>query len=170
MKRFLQAGRLNSPRGLKGEVKFDCWCDSPEFLIGVKKLYLDDNGERFLTVKLLRETIPSIIFEGYEDRSSASSLTGRTVYFDRNDIELEEGVIFNDDLISLSVYDDETGEKIGVLERIDEGVSCNYYFVKGENGNYLIPARDEFITQVSLETGIRVKLIEGLMIATRDID
>ena len=35
MKRFLEAGRLNSPRGLKGELRFDCWCDSIDFLNGV---------------------------------------------------------------------------------------------------------------------------------------
>jgi 16S rRNA processing protein RimM len=113
MKRFLEAGRLNSPRGIKGEVRFDCWCDSPEFLIGVNRFYLDDKGERFLTVKQYRPSIPSIIFEGYEDRAKASTLTGRTVYFDRNDITLEEGVCFNDDLISLPVFDMDSGEQIG---------------------------------------------------------
>ena len=162
MKRYLQAGRLNSPRGLRGEVRFDCWCDGPEFLSGIKKLYLDDKGERFLTVKEYRESIPSIIFEGYEDRGLAGALTGRTVYFDRNDIPLAEGVIYNDDLISLPVYDIDTGEKIGVVERIDEGVSCNYYYVSGGAQRYLIPDRDEFVKGVSPETGIKVRLIEGL--------
>lgn len=162
MRRFLEAGRLNSPRGIKGEVRFDCWCDSPEFLIGVNRFYLDDKGERYLTVKQYRPTIPSILFEGYEDRSKAGTLTGRTIYFDRNDVTLEEGVCFNDDLIGLPVSDDETGEKIGSLERIDVGVSNDYYFVRGEQKNYYIPVRDEFVKEISLETGIRVKLIDGL--------
>jgi len=162
MKRYLEAGRLNSPRGLKGELRFDCWCDSPEFLIGVNRFYLDDKGERYLDVKEYRPNIPSIIFEEYEDRMTASSLTGRTVYFDRNDVTLEEGVCYNDDLISLPVYNIETGEKIGVLERIDEGISYNYYFVRGESSSYLIPANDEFIKKISIETGIKVKLIDGL--------
>lgn len=153
---------MNSPRGIKGEVRFDCWCDSPEFLIGVNRFYLDDKGERFLTVKQYRPSIPSIIFEGYEDRAKASTLTGRTVYFDRNDITLEEGVCFNDDLISLPVFDMDSGEQIGVLERIDEGVSSDFYFVRGENRSYYIPVRDEFIKEISLDTGIRVKLIDGL--------
>lgn len=164
MKRYLQAGRLNSPRGIKGEVHFDCWCDSPDFLIGVKRFYLDENGERFLTVKQYRPNIPSILFEDYEDRGIAGSLTGRTVYFYRSDIALEEGVFYNDDIISLPVYNIENGEKIGILERIDEGAKCNYYFIKGENNNYLIPDNDEFIKKINIETGIKVKLIEGLEI------
>jgi 16S rRNA processing protein RimM len=162
MKRFLEAGRLNSPRGIKGEVRFDCWCDSPDFLIGVNRFYLDDKGERFLTVKQYRPSIPSIVFEGYEDRAIASTLTGRTIYFDRNDITLEEGVCFNDDLISLPVYDVESGEQIGILERIDEGVSSDFYFVRGDKHNFYIPVRDEFVKEISLETGIRVRLIDGL--------
>lgn len=163
-KRYLKAGRLNSPRGLKGEVRFDCWCDSPDFLIGVKRFYLDENGERFLNVKDYRPSIPSIIFEGYEDKVLARAFTGKIIYFDRRDIVLEEGVCFNDDLISLPVYDIDTGEQIGILERIDEGITSNYYFVKGENNNYLIPAIDEFVKEIRLDTGIKVKLIDGLQI------
>lgn len=164
MKRFLEAGRLNSPRGIKGEVRFDCWCDSPDFLVGVERFYLDDKGEKFLKVKSFLPNIPSIIFEGYEDRGIAGNLTGRTVYFDRNDVVLEEGVCFNDDLIGLSVYDFESGELIGTLDRIDEGIKCNYYFVKGEEKSYLVPENSEFIKEVRLDSGIKIKLIEGLEI------
>lgn len=31
MRRYLEAGRLNSPRGIKGELRFECMCDSPGF-------------------------------------------------------------------------------------------------------------------------------------------
>ena len=70
MKRFLEAGRLNSPRGLKGELRFECWCDSIEFLSGVKRLYLDPEGKRPLEVKAFRETVSTVIFVGFEDRNS----------------------------------------------------------------------------------------------------
>ena len=94
MRRFLEAGRLNSPRGIKGEVRFDCWCDGPEFLEGVETLYLDPEGKKPLKVALYRASIPSIIFEGYEDRSKAALLTGRTVYFDRRDVVLPTIVLY----------------------------------------------------------------------------
>ena len=56
MKKYLEAGRLTSARGLKGELRFDCWCDGPEFLSGVERLYLDEIGEMdiALQVKILR--------------------------------------------------------------------------------------------------------------------
>lgn len=161
MKRFLEAGRLNSPRGLKGELKFECWCDSIEFLSGVKYLYLDPQGNRSIEVKAFRETVGTVIFKGYEDRTSASSLTGRTVYFDREDIPLPEGVFYNDDLIGLTVTDELTGNVVGKLVRIEEGRASNIYYVEGEK-KYVIPAVKEFIVKADPQTGIIIRLIDGL--------
>lgn len=161
MKRFLEAGRLNSPRGLKGELRFDCWCDSIDFLSGVKYLYLDNEGKRPLEVKAFRETVGTVIFVGYEDRTTASTLTGRTVYFDREDIPLPEGVYYNDDLIGASVIDEATGAKIGILKRIEEGMASDIYYVEGEK-RYIIPAVKEFIVSADPYTGIIIRLIDGL--------
>ncbi len=161
MKRFLEAGRLNSPRGLKGELRFDCWCDGIDFLEGVKYLYLDNEGKRPLEVKSFRETVGTVTFVGYEDRNSASALTGRTVYFDREDISLPEGVFYNDDLIGVPVKDEATGAVIGVLKRIEEGRASDIYYVQGEK-EYIIPAVDEFIISADPESEIVVRLIDGL--------
>ncbi len=161
MKRFLEAGRLNSPRGLKGELRFDCWCDGIDFLEGVKYLYLDKEGKRPLEVKAFRETVGTVVFVGYEDRNTAAALTGRTVYFDREEIVLPEGVFYNDDLIGVSVKDETTGSVIGTLTRIDEGVASNIYYVEGEK-SYIIPAVDQFVVSADPENGIIVRLIDGL--------
>lgn len=161
MKRFLEAGRLNSPRGLKGELRFECWCDSIEFLSGVKRLYLDPEGKRPLEVKAFRETVSTVIFVGYEDRNSAAALTGRTVYFDREDIPLPDGVFYNDDLIGVQVIDENTGNVIGKLKRIEEGMASDIYFVEGEK-NYIIPAVSEFIVNADPQSGIVIRLIDGL--------
>lgn len=161
MRRFLEAGRLNSPRGLKGELKFDCWCDSIEFLSDVKFLYLDPQGKRPLEVKAFRETVGTVIFVGYEDRTSASSLTGRTVYFDREDIPLPEGVYYNDDLLGLPVTDENTNQIIGKLVRIEEGRASDIYYVEGDK-KYVIPAVKEFIVKADPQTGITVRLIDGM--------
>jgi 16S rRNA processing protein RimM len=160
MKQYLEAGRLCSPRGIKGELRFDCWCDSPEFLAKVKKLYLDPKGEKFLDILSFRASIPSIIFKGYEDRNSASVLTGKTVYFDRNDVKLPKGVYFNDDLISAPVFDI-NGNNVGILENIEESARGFFYVVKGNGIEYTIPYNDAFIKEVSPEK-IIVELIDGL--------
>lgn len=162
MRRFLEAGRLNSPRGIKGEVRFDCWCDGPEFLEGVETLYLDPEGKKPLKVALYRASIPSIIFEGYEDRSKAALLTGRTVYFDRRDVVLPEGTVFNDDLIGLPVFDYESGARIGTLTDVEEAPRGYRYVISAGEKRYCVPAVDEFVRRVSVEDGFFVTLIDGL--------
>lgn len=166
MKRFLEAGRLNSPRGIKGELKFSCWCDSPDYLDGVEYLYLDPKGEKKLKIVLYRPNIPSIIFEGYEDRTACAVLTGRTVYFDRYDPALPGDVIYNDDLIGLPVFDADTEEHIGTLKRIDETIGGFLYYIAGEEKEYLMPAVDRYIVSVDVEKGIRVHVDEGLRIGS----
>ena len=160
MRRYLEAGRLNSPRGLKGEIRFDCWCDDISFLSGVKYLYFDKEGKRPVEVKEIRETLSTVVFVGYEDRASAAALTGRTVYFDRNDITLPEGVFFNDDLIGLMVIDAKTGKQIGKLVKIEEGVASELYYIEGDK-NYIIPAVKEFVLDIDLQKGITVNIIDG---------
>ncbi|MBP5238684.1 MAG: 16S rRNA processing protein RimM [Clostridia bacterium] len=162
MKRFLEAGRLNSPRGIKGEIRFACYCDSPEFLSGIKRLYLDAAGKNFLEVALYRPSVPSFIFKGYEDRGLVSALNGRTVWFDREDFPLEDGVFYYDDIIGAPVFDAESGEKAGEVAGVEEGVSCFYYLIKAYGKCWRVPAVDEFILSADVEKGVTARLAEGL--------
>ena len=50
-KQYLDSGKIVGTHGIKGEVRIDPWCDSPEFLCMFKKLYLDEKGETFIEVK-----------------------------------------------------------------------------------------------------------------------
>ncbi len=161
MKKYLEAGVLGAPRGVKGELRFDCWCDSPDFLRGVNRFYFDAEGTKSLAVKRYYPSIPSIVFEGREDRQTAALLTGKTLWFDRDDVSLPQGVYFNDDLIGLPVYDADSGEVFGELSAIEEGSRNFLYRIKGER-EYLVPAVDAFIISRDLEKGIAVRLIEGM--------
>ncbi|MEG1743231.1 MAG: ribosome maturation factor RimM [Clostridia bacterium] len=164
MKKYLEAGRLCAPRGIKGELKLDCWCDNSEFLCGVKFLYLDADGKKPLEVILYRPNIPSVTFKGFETREIASSLTNRTVFFDRAEIKLPDGVCYNDDLIGLEVFLQNTNEKIGVLRSIEDGVRNDFYIVANEDICYRIPDVDEYILKKSLTDGIFLSSVQGLEI------
>ncbi len=161
MRRFLEAGRLNSPRGIKGEIRFDCWCDSFDFLEDVRFLYLDSEGRRRLEVKEYRPTVSTVTFKGYEDRDRAASLTGRIVYFDREDVALPDGCFYFDDMIGVGCFDSVSGERIGTVEAVDEGVACFYYRISGES-NYYIPNVDAYVVVKDPEKGLFVKDYEGL--------
>ncbi len=163
MKRYLQAGRLNSPRGLRGEIRFACWCDSMEFLSGVSKLYLDENGERFLEVETYRPQLGTVVFKGYPDRTSVSALVGRTLWFDRKDVTLPDGSWFNQDLIGTPVLDETSGRVIGVLQEIEERSGRFLWHIRDGRREFLFPPASEYLCSVKPEEEIRVLLIDGMV-------
>lgn len=50
MQQFLELGKINNTHGLKGEVKVALWCDGIDYVRQLKKIYLDDKGEKALTL------------------------------------------------------------------------------------------------------------------------
>ena len=46
IKDYLELGQIVSTHGVKGEVRFNPWCDNPEFVKKFKTLYFDNQGEK----------------------------------------------------------------------------------------------------------------------------
>ena len=45
IKEYLELGQIVSTHGIKGEVRFNPWCDTPDFVKKFKTLYFDNKGE-----------------------------------------------------------------------------------------------------------------------------
>ncbi|MCH5182701.1 MAG: hypothetical protein J1E00_00865 [Oscillospiraceae bacterium] len=161
MKRYLEAGRLNAPRGLKGEVRFSCWCDSMEFLSGVSKLYLDPEGKAYLEVERMLPHLGTIVFKGYGDRTSASALNGRTLWFDREDVTLPAGSWFNDDLIGTPVFDLRSERTVGVVRAVEERGGRFLWLIGDGETEFLFPPAPEYLVSVKPGEEIRIRLIDG---------
>ena len=41
IKQYLEAGKITSTHGVRGEVRIEPWTNSPEFLCGFNILYID---------------------------------------------------------------------------------------------------------------------------------
>ena len=52
VKEYLETGKITSTHGIKGEMRVQPWCDSPEFMKKFRVLYLDRKGEKHLKVKI----------------------------------------------------------------------------------------------------------------------
>ena len=168
MKRYLEAGRLNAPRGLKGEVRFSCWCDSMEFLSGVRKLYLDPEGKAYLEVEKWLVHLGTVVFKGYGDRTSASSLTGRTLWFDREDVPLPPGSYFNDDLIGTPVFDLRAERTVGRVLSVEERGGQVLWEIGDGEKTFLFPPAPAYLVSVKPGEEIRVNLIDGFAPGTED--
>ena len=46
IKEFLEIGKITGTHGIKGEMRVQPWCDSPEFMSKFRTLYLDKKGEK----------------------------------------------------------------------------------------------------------------------------
>ena len=82
----------------------------------------------------------------------------------RDDVELEEGAYFIQDLIGLEVIDDDTGEKIGRLSDVSETGSNDVYHVRTDDGReFLIPVIPDVIRDISPEQGyVKIFRMKGL--------
>ena len=157
--RFLEAGQVVNTHGIHGEIKIQPWADSPEFLTAFDVFYLD--GAPFpVEAARVHKGMVLAKLRGISDVNAAQQLRGKTVYIDREGLELEDGVVFIADLIGLPVYAD--GREIGRVEDVLTMPGNDVYVVKGQH-TYMIPAVPEFLEEVNVDAGIvRVRLIEGM--------
>lgn len=154
-KQYLDSGKIVGTHGIKGEVRIEPWCDSPEFLCAFKKLYLDENGQTFIEVKSRpHKNITLAKIKGVDTIEQAEKFRGKVVYINRNDITLDEGVNFVQDLIGLEVKDAENGNVYGrITDVLRTGANDVYEITDSNNKKYLAPVIDEVVGEIDVDGG-----------------
>ncbi len=158
---YLEAGKIVSTHGVRGEVKVLPWADSPEFLTRFRTFYLN-NGTHSLTVEFSRvqKTVVLIKFRGVDTVEDAQKLRDRVISIARDDPGIPAGTVFQADLIGLPVR--AAGEEIGRIAEILSMPASEVWVVKGEH-EYMIPNVKAFIPEIDLSLGyVNVNLIEGM--------
>ena len=164
MQKYLETGKIVSIHGLKGEVKIQPWCDSPEYLCTFKCLY-SKSGDRVYEIERIRPQGNMVIakLKGIDTPEQAQALRGRILYIDRDDADLPEGSYFVADLIGLEVRD-ESGRSYGVISDVLQTGANDVYEIKSNDGKlYYIPAIPSVILSTDIQGGIMVIYpMEGL--------
>ena len=159
--RFLEVGKIVNTHSVRGELRIQPWADTPDFLAGFECLYIDGTPKKLLSARVHKGCVIAAL-EGISDIDSAIKLKNKTVFIDRNDVQLEEGQHFVADLVGLNAIDAGTGEKLGTLEDILSRPANSVYVIKGAR-EILIPAVPEFVEEINLTDGyIKLRLIEGM--------
>lgn len=159
-KQYIEAGRIVNTHGIAGDVKIEVWLDSPQFLKGFKRLFIDGREVKVESAGVHKGFVLAKL-QGVDDVNAAMTLKNKTVFIDRRDARLPKGAFFMQDIIGASVRD-ESGNEIGKLTEVMETPASNIYVVAGET-EHLIPAVPEFIISTDAENGIiTVHLIEGM--------
>ena len=164
MKQYLEIGKIVSVFGIRGEVKVQPWCDSPEFLCEFDTLYYKSGTPVNIMKSRVAKNIVVMKIEGIDTVEQAQAIRNRVLYMDRNDVELEEGSYFIQDLIGLTVYDEASEKIYGKLIDVTETGANDVYHVKGDDGQmYYIPAIPQVIKNVDIENEkMIIKPLDGL--------
>ena len=164
-KQFLEAGRIVGTHGVRGEMRVEPWCDSADFLKKVKTVYFD-GGKTDAGVVSSRVHKGRLLLKlrGVDTVEQGDALRGKVLYLNREDVRLEEGQVFLQDLIGLKAIDGTTGREYGVLQEVlPTGANDVYRIVDGAGKEYLFPAVKHMIQEISLEEGvIRLLPIPGI--------
>lgn len=165
MKRFLEIGKIVAVQGLKGEVRVEAWCDSKEFLCEFDTLYFDKGAS---PVEIVRahphKNIVLMKIKGVDTVEQAQLLRNKILYMDRDEVELEEGCYFVQDLIGLEVTDNDDGTVYGKICEVTETGANDVYHIKDSDGRIrLIPAIPDVVIETDITNGkMLIHKLEGL--------
>ena len=166
MKQFLETAKIVATHGIRGEVRCQYFCDSAEFLCEFDELYLDKKGEKpvLITRAYPHKNVVIMKIDGIDTVEDAQKLIGKTLYMNRDDVELDEDVYFIQDIIGLVVKDIDSGEVYGKISEVYQNGATDVYSIKKENGAELMfPYIDEVVKKIDIEAGeMLIKPLEGL--------
>ncbi len=165
MKKYLEIGKVVGTRGLKGEVKIETWCDTPDFIKKFGKFYLD-NGKKELKVISIKinKSIAIALIDGFDSIEKAEVLRGKILYIDRDDVKLEKGRYFIQDLIGLSVIDIDNKKEYGKISQVLQTGANDVYEVEDEKGKkYLVPVIPDVVIKIDVENSkVYIRPIKGI--------
>lgn len=152
--------------GTRGWVRVEVYSGLPHRFESVRVVFFRGaagaEGKILSQYELLGNAV-LLKFKGVDDREAAKALVGKEIWLPEDQIiELPENEYFVHDLIGLNVFDTE-GNLLGRLEDVMLMAGNDVYVVRGERGEILIPAVEEFIREVDLKGGkIVVRLWEEM--------
>lgn len=165
MKQFLEIAKIVATQGIRGEVRCQYYCDTPEVLCEFADLYLDKGAKPVHVIRAYpHKNIVVMHIEGFDTVEKAQTLIGKLLYIDRDDAELDEDMYFIQDIIGLTVKDADTGEVYGKISEVYQNGAADVYSIKKENGvELMFPCIDEVVKKVDIAGGeMLIKPLPGL--------
>ena len=163
-KKLLEVGKIVSVFGIKGEVKVQPWCDTPQFICDFDTLYYKSGTPVVVERSRVQKNMVVMKIKGTDTVEDAQKLRNRVLYINRDDVELDEGCYFVQDLIGLTVIESKDGKVYGKISDVSETGANDVYHIKDEDGReYLIPAIPDVIDSVDIEGGVmKITALDGL--------
>lgn len=166
LKQYLEIGQIVSTHGIKGEVRVNPWCDTPEFMKKFKTLYFDANGNKAVKITACRPhgNVVILKLDGIDTVEEAQKLRNKTLYMNRADAKLGKDDWFIQDLIGCTVYDADDNEKTyGKLTDVAETGANDIWFIENNGKEYIIPAIKDVVINVNVENeSVFIRPLKGI--------
>lgn len=163
-KEYLEAGKIVTIHGIKGEVKIMPYTDYPELLCEFDRLFL---GKTHTEINVERSRVQKNMviakLEGIETPEEAEKLRNKMLYMHRDDLELDENTYFIQDLIGVEVKDADSGVVYGEIADVMQTGANDVYVVKGADREYLVPAIADVVVSTDIDSNIMIiRPLDGL--------
>ena len=162
-KEFLEIGKITGIHGLRGEVRVQPWCDSPDFLCEFDTLYHADGTAIEIKAARVHKEMCILKLAGIDTAEAAEALRGTVLYMNRDDVELDENVFFIQDLIGLRVVHADTDEEYGTIKDVLQTGANDVYIVQNGEKQVLIPAIPDVVVRTDISSGVmEIRPLDGL--------
>ena len=165
-KQYLECAKIINTHGVRGDVKLESLCDSPEVLASLERVFVLEGG-KYREIEVTHASVFKQFvlakLEGVDDMDAAAAMKETMLYASRDDFLLDEGDYFIADLLGLPVIDNKNGKTYGkIVDVINRGAS-DIYVISTPAGERMMPVVDEFVKRVDTESGVYVEVIPGLL-------
>ena len=160
----LEIGKIVAIHALKGEMRVQPWCDTPEFLCRFKRLFLDGEEYRVQSARPHKNVV-ILKLRGIETPEAAQKLVNKILFAAREDFKLDKGTYLIADLIGLKVVDaDDESLVYGELTDVSQTGANDVYHIRFADGKTrYIPAITQVVRETDPEAGImKIKPLDGL--------
>ena len=163
-KEYLEAGKIVTTHGIRGEVKIMPYTDSPDLLAEFDRLFIGKEHREIIIERsrVFKNTVIAKI-EGVDTPEAAEKLRNKVLYMHRDDLELDEDTYFIQDLIGMEVRDADTSEIYGTIADVMQTGANDVYVIKGNGREYLVPAIADVIVSTDTDGNVMtIRPLDGL--------
>ncbi|MCQ2469221.1 MAG: ribosome maturation factor RimM [Ruminococcus sp.] len=163
-KEFLEAGKIVTTHGIRGEVKIMPYTDTPELLAEFDRLFIGkDRNELIIEHSRVFKNMVIAKIEGVDTPEDAEKLRNKMLFMHRDDLELDDDTYFIQDLIGMEVRDADSGFVYGKINDVMQTGANDVYVIKGSDREYLVPAIADVIVSTDINSDIMtIRPMEGL--------
>lgn len=162
-KEYLEAGKIVTTHGIRGEVKIMPYTDTPELLCEFDRLFIGkEKSELYIERSRVAKNMVIAKIEGVDTVEAAEKYRNKVLFMHRDDLELDEDTYFIQDLIDMEVQDADSGFVYGKITDVLQNGANDVYVIKGDR-EYLVPAIPDVVISTDIDSNImQIRPLDGL--------